>query len=503
MTAPALSSSSLSYIYDEYSAPSTSSSNSRTPQRSSSLSSHKGHGHYPRSNDTTQKKKRQYSPLLGRSNTSTGSSSSHSDNMSQDDDEIPLYTRPASFAAPPSASSRYNHNHPSLAAMMDASHLSTTGNGYSNRSSNNQMESSSSGYRDPRGIHDLSPSTSRLPYVSGSNTNNNSNSNINSNSLAFPPHTANALTSSQHSHYQHNGQKFLQAHSQPNQSQLSYYQPQQQGGSTSSLLNTTRSRQDSNGSSSSTGSGHGNSRFMQSHTPRRSRSAENNNEAAASSSSLSQLRPFDNSTNFSSSSSSHSQGSSSSRSRAGNNASSGMAGSSSSGGGGGGQQQQQSSSNTTSSGHRKTSQLCAKCNQPMTGQFVRALGAVFHLDCFRCQVSRHNIISLRCAVGSHSRLAVLTCDALCLQDCNKIVAAKFFPVDGADGKQYPLCETDYFRRLSLICAKCGMALRGSYITALGTSALRRVSKQSVLIVATAASTSILCRHEISRGALHV
>lgn len=65
------------------------------------------------------------------------------------------------------------------------------------------------------------------------------------------------------------------------------------------------------------------------------------------------------------------------------------------------------------------------------------------------------------------------------EDCSKVVAAKFFPVDGPDGKQYPLCETDYFRcvrrprssfdarrRLRLLCAKCGCALRGSYITAL-------------------------------------
>ncbi|KAH8926194.1 RhoGAP-domain-containing protein [Atractiella rhizophila] len=72
----------------------------------------------------------------------------------------------------------------------------------------------------------------------------------------------------------------------------------------------------------------------------------------------------------------------------------------------------------------------------MQGQFVRALGTVYHLDCFRCQ------------------------------DCNKVVAAKFFPIDGPEGKQYPLCETDYFRRLNLLCAKCGGALRGSYITAL-------------------------------------
>lgn len=30
--------------------------------------------------------------------------------------------------------------------------------------------------------------------------------------------------------------------------------------------------------------------------------------------------------------------------------------------------------------------LCKKCNEPLTGQFVRALGGTFHLDCFRCRV---------------------------------------------------------------------------------------------------------------------
>ncbi|SCV74044.1 BQ2448_6476 [Microbotryum intermedium] len=88
---------------------------------------------------------------------------------------------------------------------------------------------------------------------------------------------------------------------------------------------------------------------------------------------------------------------------------------------------------------RTGGQNCAKCDLPMTGQFVRALGTVYHLDCFRCL------------------------------DCNKVVANKFFPIDAPDsssGKQVPLCETDYFRRLNLLCQKCGQALRGSYITAL-------------------------------------
>lgn len=30
--------------------------------------------------------------------------------------------------------------------------------------------------------------------------------------------------------------------------------------------------------------------------------------------------------------------------------------------------------------------VCKKCGEPLTGQFVRALGGTFHLDCFRCRV---------------------------------------------------------------------------------------------------------------------
>ncbi|KAL8968932.1 MAG: hypothetical protein Q9197_004609 [Variospora fuerteventurae] len=81
--------------------------------------------------------------------------------------------------------------------------------------------------------------------------------------------------------------------------------------------------------------------------------------------------------------------------------------------------------------------VCGRCGEPLLGQFVRAMGGMFHLECFMCR------------------------------DCGQIVASKFFPVDAEDGNgQYPLCETDYFRRLDLLCHQCGGALRGSYITAL-------------------------------------
>ncbi|EED13239.1 Rho GTPase activator (Lrg11), putative [Talaromyces stipitatus ATCC 10500] len=86
---------------------------------------------------------------------------------------------------------------------------------------------------------------------------------------------------------------------------------------------------------------------------------------------------------------------------------------------------------------RPSRRTCKKCGEPLTGQFVRALNGTFHLECFKCH------------------------------DCGKVVASKFFPVDAEDGSgQYPLCETDYFRRLNLLCHECGGALRGSYITAL-------------------------------------
>ena len=33
------------------------------------------------------------------------------------------------------------------------------------------------------------------------------------------------------------------------------------------------------------------------------------------------------------------------------------------------------------------SRMCGKCGQPLLGQFVRALGNTYHLECFTCAVS--------------------------------------------------------------------------------------------------------------------
>uniref|UniRef100_A0A060TDS4 ARAD1D46398p n=1 Tax=Blastobotrys adeninivorans TaxID=409370 RepID=A0A060TDS4_BLAAD len=101
-------------------------------------------------------------------------------------------------------------------------------------------------------------------------------------------------------------------------------------------------------------------------------------------------------------------------------------------------------STTSSEGSKKQAKRCRLCGEPILGQYVRALGSIYHIDCFVCA------------------------------DCGEPCSAKFFPVDATDPEmlakgivQVPLCERDYFRRLGLLCYECDGALRGSYITALG------------------------------------
>jgi len=102
------------------------------------------------------------------------------------------------------------------------------------------------------------------------------------------------------------------------------------------------------------------------------------------------------------------------------------------------QKQQPQSKRATSEKKRK---VCKKCNQVINGQFVRALGSAYHIDCFTCY------------------------------QCGKQCSAKFFPqevkTENGEVIQVPLCEYDYFRKLDLICFECHNALRGPYINALG------------------------------------
>jgi hypothetical protein len=68
-----------------------------------------------------------------------------------------------------------------------------------------------------------------------------------------------------------------------------------------------------------------------------------------------------------------------------------------------------------SSTTKERDRVCAKCGLPMAGQFVRALGTVFHLDCFRCQVSLQ--VSLRRFACWLNGLSPCLCHAGLQQDC--------------------------------------------------------------------------------------
>ncbi|KAI9229483.1 MAG: hypothetical protein DHS80DRAFT_13949, partial [Piptocephalis tieghemiana] len=94
---------------------------------------------------------------------------------------------------------------------------------------------------------------------------------------------------------------------------------------------------------------------------------------------------------------------------------------------------------------------CAECGQVIEGRMVRALGAAYHLQCFRCA------------------------------ECGIPVAQRFFPVESPPSsssssssnansknptRRPPLLLLLLLLRLDLICATCNGALRSSYITAL-------------------------------------
>ncbi|GME74694.1 unnamed protein product [Ambrosiozyma monospora] len=90
----------------------------------------------------------------------------------------------------------------------------------------------------------------------------------------------------------------------------------------------------------------------------------------------------------------------------------------------------------------KQPKICKACGEPIIGTLVRAMGNMYHVDCFTCY------------------------------DCGKPCSSKFFAADIQDTTsgeliQVPLCEYNYFKRIDLICVTCDTAIRGSYITAAG------------------------------------
>ncbi|KAL6944205.1 hypothetical protein ACO0RG_000935 [Hanseniaspora osmophila] len=81
---------------------------------------------------------------------------------------------------------------------------------------------------------------------------------------------------------------------------------------------------------------------------------------------------------------------------------------------------------------------CPKCKKPITDQVIKALGKIYHQDCFTCY------------------------------DCGTICKLKYFPYKlPTTGELVPLCQLDYFKRNKLLCYVCSQPLRGTFFNAFG------------------------------------
>ena len=90
-----------------------------------------------------------------------------------------------------------------------------------------------------------------------------------------------------------------------------------------------------------------------------------------------------------------------------------------------------------------SSKTCNNCNNIIEEHAVKALGSIYHQDCFKCY------------------------------DCGNVCKPKYFPFTINDAstnnvdKQVPLCQNDYFKRNNLICDVCKNLLKGTYYNAFG------------------------------------
>ncbi|KAL6948465.1 hypothetical protein ACO0QE_000931 [Hanseniaspora vineae] len=81
---------------------------------------------------------------------------------------------------------------------------------------------------------------------------------------------------------------------------------------------------------------------------------------------------------------------------------------------------------------------CPKCKKPITDQVIKALGKIYHQDCFTCY------------------------------DCGTICKQKYFPYKLPNTEELvPLCQLDYFKRNKLLCFVCNQPLRGTFFNAFG------------------------------------
>ncbi|KAF5007829.1 hypothetical protein FDECE_5855 [Fusarium decemcellulare] len=83
----------------------------------------------------------------------------------------------------------------------------------------------------------------------------------------------------------------------------------------------------------------------------------------------------------------------------------------------------------------RTFRECSGCSEPLTSEYVKLLDAFWHVSCITCA------------------------------DCGDAIITEVFPLNAEDkGRQQLLCETDYFKRLDLLCFACGKAVGETYVS---------------------------------------
>ncbi|KAG0682051.1 hypothetical protein C6P42_003561 [Pichia californica] len=122
----------------------------------------------------------------------------------------------------------------------------------------------------------------------------------------------------------------------------------------------------------------------------------------------------------------------------------------------------------------KKPKICKVCSKPIIGTLVRAMGNIYHVDCFTCYDCKKPCSDKFFAADINVDLngksldnKIINKDLLTAQ--NEVENINYNNNDIQNTKiiNVPLCEYDYFRRIDLICYTCNNAIRGSYITALG------------------------------------
>jgi len=117
------------------------------------------------------------------------------------------------------------------------------------------------------------------------------------------------------------------------------------------------------------------------------------------------------------------------------------------------------------------SPICHRCRKPLVGEYVQALDADWHPDCWRCEACGKPLqgafvpeAGLPYHPACHAEAFGMRCSL-----CHGLISGKFFEHEGK-----PVCEKDFLARFAPRCFLCDAVLRGTFkVNASGQRACAR------------------------------